>query len=681
MPEKLQITELDFESIKTNLKTYLQSQTTFTDYDFEGSGLAVLIDLLAYNTHYNAYYMNMVANEMFLDTSIVRESVLSHAKALNYTPSSARAATATVKVVVTPPGGNTQTTLALDRFQPFQSEAVDGVNYTFAPMAGATVTKESGVFTFSTVVIKQGTPQTYRETYNNTTNPRREFTLPDTTIDTTTLQVLVQESSANSVTRTFLQATDATIANSTSLVYFVDTAINDQYKIRFGDGAVGAALANGNIIISSYLATDGSPANYANSFTTGTIGGFANVAVSPISASSGGAEPEELTSIKYRAPLAYTSQNRMVTPLDYETLILNRYPAFQSLSVWGGEDENPPIYGKQFLSYLLNANVVINETEKKRILDEIVVPNSILTVTPQFVDPAYVYVLLDVHLHYDVATTTLSASELEALARTAILAYMANAANKFGGEIIPSRLERAADDASTAFMGTDINIVLQKRFIPTLNTIKTYTIDFGFPIHRGGLTDDLASTGFYVNDSTATERLVFLDEAPNSFTGVDDILISNPGFSYVDPPTVTITGDGTGATATAVIVNGQVTQITILTRGESYTRAVVTLTGGGGAAATATAVIVARYGTLRTYYYNTLAQKVVVASNAGTVDHLLGRVTLINLNVRSVDATDGYMRINAESDEGVLTANRNQLLLLDTTDPAALKILADPHNR
>ncbi len=673
---KLQITELDFEAIKSNLKDFLRNQSTFQDYDFEGSGLSVLIDLLAYNTHYNAYYLNQVANEMFLDTAIIRDSVLSHAKAINYTPSSMRAATAIVNVVVTPPGGNTQSSLTLERFQSFQSEAVDGVNYTFSTTEAKSVAKENGVFTFNSVQLKQGDMQTYRQTYNDVTNPKHEFSLPDSTIDTTTLDVLVQESSVNTSTQTFTLSTDATIANSNSQIYFLDTDINNQYKVRFGDDHIGAALSNGNIVISSYLRTDGDVANFANVFSTGTIGGFSNVIITSVSSASGGSTQESLTSIKYRAPLSYTAQNRMVTPLDYETLIRNQYPAFQSLSVWGGEDQNPPVYGKVFLSYLLSENVTINETEKQRILDEIIIPSSMITVTPQFIDPDFIYLLFIVHINYNTKTTTQTAGEIEALARTSIQTYMGTEFNKFGGVLVPSRLERTVDDVSTAVIGNHISIRLQKRFTPLLNTLKTYTIDFGFPIHRGGLIDVVTSTGFYVLDSTGTQRLAFFDEEVNSFTGVDEILIDNPGFGYIEPPTIVITGDGTGATAQATIVNGQITKIEMLERGEGYTRALVLIDGGGGAGATATAVIVARYGTLRTFYYNDLAQKVVISANAGTIDHTIGRLTLPNLKILSVDSSDGLIRVNAESEEGILTAARNQILRLDTTDPVSLQITA-----
>jgi len=416
-------------------------------------------------------------------------------------------------------------------------------------------------------------------------------------------------------------------------------------------------------------------ANRANSFSTGTISGFSNVVVSSISSAEGGAAQETLTSIKYRAPLAYTSQNRMVTTLDYETLIRNRYPAFESLSVWGGETQNPPVYGKVFLSYLLKTGVTINETEKARILREIIIPNSVITVTPQFIDPDFIYLILSVNIKYTAKSTILTAGEIETLARTAVQTYLGDDFNKFGGVLVPSRLERAVDDISTAVIGNNTTIRLQKRVEPLLDTFKTYTIDFGFPIRRGSVLDTVTSTGFSVYDNSNALRLAFLDEEPNSFTGVDEIVINNPGFGYTETPTITITGDGTGATAKAILVNGQITKIELLTRGVGYTRAVI-LIKGTGYGAEATAVIVARFGTLRTFYYNELAQKVVINATAGTIDHTIGQIILDNLKILEVDADDGLLRINAEVEPEILTAKRNQILRLDTTDPTALQITA-----
>ncbi len=677
--EKLRITELDFEAIKTNLKNFLRSQPTFKDYDFEGSGLATLIDVLAYNTHYNAYYSNMIANEMFLDTAIIRDSVLSHAKSLNYVPASSRGAVANVTITVTPPVGNTQTYLTLDRYHAFEAKAIDGVNYTFCTTQSYGTYKENGVFTFSNVQLTQGSPQVYRQVYEETLNPRREFVIPDAAIDTTTLSVLVQAASDNLTTQSYTLSYDATEADSTSLVYFLDTATNDQYKLRFGDGIIGQALSNGNIVIMSYLTTDGGAANYANTFTTGSIGNFSPITIGSQAAAAGGAEGESIESIKYRAPLAYTAQNRMITPLDYETLLKNRYPSFKSLAVWGGEQNTPPVYGRVFLSYLLKEGIVLNETEKQRIIDDLVKPFSILTITPQFLDPDYVYLLFNVEIDYDDTATTLTAVQIANQARLALTEYTNSSLNKFGGVLVPSKIERTIDDTSPAIIGSHAQIRLQKRFTPILGQLKTYTIKFGFSLHRGGgvgAAGELSSTGFYIYDTTNIKRLAYLDETPNSFTGIDDIVIDNPGFNYYEAPEVIITGDGVGATAKATVVNGKVATIEILTRGEGYSRAIVLFSGGGGSGAVATAIITSRYGTVRSYYYNDLSQKVIINSNVGVIDHVIGTVTLKNFKPVELDTIDAQIRLTIEPEAGVLTAKQNQILTLDETDPGSLFITA-----
>jgi hypothetical protein len=302
MGERLNITELDFDAIKNNFKTFLKGQSTFTDYNFEGSGLSVLLDILAYNTFYNAYYTNMVANEMFLDTSLVPDAIRSHAKALNYVPISRRCPVAIVNVVVTPPGGNTQGTLTLDKYTQFESEAIDGVNYTFVNGEALTVFKEEGMFTFTDVQLKQGGPQLATFQYDSSTNAKREFIIPNADIDTSTLAILVQESISNTQVKVYALSADVTLLDSTSTVYFLSTAPNSLYKVSFGDGVIGHALANGNIVLASYLSTDGSPANKANNFASRSIGGFSNVIVTPISSASSGADVETDDDIRFHAP-------------------------------------------------------------------------------------------------------------------------------------------------------------------------------------------------------------------------------------------------------------------------------------------------------------------------------------------------------------------------------------------
>lgn len=257
MAEKLIVTELDFETIKTNLKQFLQSQQLFLDYNFEGSALSILVDLLAYNTYYNSFYYNMMANELFIDSAQIRNSLLSHAKALNYLPTSKRASTANVNVVVTPPGGNTQSVLTMDRFTEFQSEAIDGVNYTFVNNGAQTVYKENGTFTFVNLLLKAGAPQVATFTYDSLTNPSSQFDIPNDDIDTSTLLVTVQTSSLNTASEVYTLSTDITSSTTTSAVYYLSPIADNKYRLSFGDGSISKALSNGNIIITTYLTTQG----------------------------------------------------------------------------------------------------------------------------------------------------------------------------------------------------------------------------------------------------------------------------------------------------------------------------------------------------------------------------------------------------------------------------------------
>jgi hypothetical protein len=674
MSEKLIITDLDFETIKTNLKEFLSSQTTFLDYNFEGSALSILINLLSYNTYYSAYYTNMVANELFIDSAQVRNSLLSHSKSLNYTPVSRRAATAIVDIMVTPPGGNLQSVLTLDRFTEFQSQAIDGVNYTFVPVGSQSVYKENGVFTFQDVEIKSGTPQLATLTYDSSSNPASRFELPNDDIDTDTLLVTVQVSDINTSSEVFQLSSDVTEVESTSAVYYLSTSTNNKYQLTFGDDAISKALSNGNIVIASYLSTPGAAANKANSFATGSIGGFSNVIITPVSSASAGAERESDDSIRRNAPLAYTSQNRAVTQKDYESLLKSLYPNIQSIFVWGGEDNIPPVYGKVFISIAPKEGVIINDAEKVRIASEILGPISILTITPELVDPDYVYLKFETTVEVDGKKTTLTAPQIVTTVMSSIVDYSEDTFNQFGAIFVISKFSRAIDDSLTAIIGSDTTVRLEKRFTPTLNTRSTYTVSFATPLHHAPIQTALKSTAFTVFDGTDILRTAYLEEMFNSSTGVDSIMITNPGFNYVDPPTITITGDGTGALAEATIVNGRIETITVTKRGTSYTSAIVTISGGVGEGGEASAVVQSKYGTLRLFYYNSNSEKVDIDPEIGTIDYFKGEIVISDLRVVESLTDTEDIRISVEPEESIIETQQNQLLLLDSNDPTAINI-------
>lgn len=672
MAEKLIVTELEFEAIKASLKSFLQTQSTFIDYNFEGSGLSVLINLLAYNTYYNAYYINMLANELFIDSAQVRNSLLSHAKSLNYTPVSRRAAEAVVRVVVTPPGGNTQSVLTLDRFVEFQSEAIDGVNYTFVTLGAQTAYKENGVFTFRDVSIYEGAPQTSTFTYNSSTNPSAKFELPLDTIDTSTLLVTVQESDVNTFSEVYSLSTEITDLTANSKVYFLSPTSSNKYQIAFGDGRVSKALSNGNIVIATFVATSGVDANKANSFATGTISGFSNVAVTSVAAAAAGAERESDDSIRFNAPLSYTAQGRAVTRNDYEALLKSKYPNIDRVYVWGGEDNVPAVYGKVFVSIAPKEGIIINEAEKVRILSEVLDPISLVTVTPVIVDPDYVYLKFDTTVEVDSRLTVLTSTQIAAVVREAIIDYADLTFNQFGAMFVISKFGRAVDDSLDAILGSDTTIRLEKRFTPTLNTSASYTVDFSTGLHHAPITKAIKSTAFTAYDAAGNLRTCYLEEVPQSSTGVDSIEVTNPGYDYVEAPTITITGDGTGATATAEIVNGRITSITMTNRGTGYTAAVVSITGGGGQEGAASAVVAERYGDLRLYYLNSNAEKVDINSTIGLIDYQKGIITINDLTVEESLTDTSDIRISAEPAESIIETTRNQLLYLDTTDSTSI---------
>ena len=285
----LRIAELDFDQIKTNLKTYLKAQTEFTDYDFEGSGLSTLLDVLAYNTHYNAYLANMVVNEMFLDSAVKRSSAVSIAKHLGYTPVSARGAVANLDIVVTNPS-NLPASLTMDRYTPFTS-TVDGVSYTFLTTEAKTASRVGSTYTFAGVDVTEGTLLSYSYVVSDTT-PAAKYEIPSDAVDTTTIKVSIQTSSSDTTISTYTLSTDITGIGSTSTIYFLEQNPQGKYQIYFGDGIIGKSLAAGNIITIQYMVATGAAVNVSStvsqSFTAGTtIGGSSSIAITVNSNSTG----------------------------------------------------------------------------------------------------------------------------------------------------------------------------------------------------------------------------------------------------------------------------------------------------------------------------------------------------------------------------------------------------------
>ena len=679
---RLQISDLDFDTIKNNLKSYLQQQSEFSDYDFEGSGLSILLDVLAYNTHYNAYYLNMVANEAFMDTALLRDSVVSHAKTLGYIPFSYSAPKAVVNLTINSPN-NTPETLTLFKGTTFSSNLIDNISYNFVNLEDVTVTKSDVNFYFENLELYEGKLVNYSYTFNLNSNPKSIFVLPDSNIDTNTLYVTVTDNSGNTATQVYNQVTDILDVDSTSLAYFLQESKKGNYEIYFGDGVVGKSLVDGCSVNINYLVTNGTVANGVDGFVSdGAIGGYSDISIEVIDVAGGGAVRESVDSIKYSAAAQYATQNRLVTIKDYETYIQSKYPSIDSLSVWGGEDEPTPVYGKVYISLKPKTNYYISELEKSRIVSEIINPKSIVSVQAEIRDPEYLYLIVNSSVQYDPRKTTAAEDSIKNSIRTSILAYRDRVLNKFGANFVLSKLQDDIDSVDlNSIIGSEVTVRVQRRFEPQLNTSASYIIKFNVPLHRGTITNKLISTEFSVYDTTGVLRIAQFDESPQSYTGISEIQVVNPGSGYTTAPTITINGDGYNATAEATIVNGSIQKITVTNRGIEYTRATVTISGGDGFGAEALAVVDAKIGTLRTIYYDTLAQRQIINASAGTIYYDTGIVTINDIRFLSVNSTDGLIRMSIEAEKGIIDSTRNTIITIDEDDPTSIVTTLTKHNK
>lgn len=670
---RLQVTDLDFDTIKTNLKSFLKQQTEFQDYDFEGSGLNVLVNLLAYNTHYNAYYLNMVANEAFLDTALLRDSVVSHAKTLGYVPYSKTAATASINLTINS-GNTTLDTLTIPKGYVFNSKLVDKRIFSFVVMNGVTVTKSDTSYYFENLEIKEGQLMSYTFNYDESANPKSTFTLPDTSIDTSTITVSVRPSESNTSTTVYNKVTDILDVGADSAVFYLQESKGGKYQIYFGNGTVGRKIEDGSVVTVGYLSTNGELANKIDGFgMSSSIGAFTTGTISVVSVAGGGSDRETVDEIKSSSPVQFATQNRLVTKVDYESYIKKNYPSIDSLSVWGGEDEIPPIYGKVLISLKPKENYYITETEKTRIIDEIIKPKAIVSVSAEIRDPEYLYLILNSVVKYDDRKTTLNENSLRTSIRNAIIGYKNTYLNKFNSIFALSKLQDEIDNVSfNGIIGSETIVRLQKRFQPEVGTTSNYTINFGVPLHRGTITNRLTSSEFTTTDSSGVSRTAVIEEIPQSSTGISSIEISNAGYGYQTAPTVTITGDGVGATALAVIQNGRITEIKMTNRGSDYSRAVVTISGGGGYNASAAAVIDTKVGTIRTIYYDSNANRQVINPSVGTINYSTGVITINDLKILAVATPDGLIRLTLESESGIIESIRNTIITIDETDPAAV---------
>ena len=490
---QLNVTELDFFGIRQNLKTFLESQSEFSDYNFDGSGLSVLIDLLAYNTHYNATLAHLLSNEMFIDSAIKRGSVVSIAKALGYTPRSIKSARIDATITVTPSPSYTSTSLTLNKTVGFSGAGLDGGSYTFYPEEDVTVQKSNGTFTFNVTLVEgKQTRNTFVVTTDTVSGP---FELLNGNVDTSTLQVQVQKSSSELEYTTYTKSENILSLTGDSRVFFVEENSYGTTEVRFGDDVLGKSLSVGNIVNIDYMVSSGAVANGVSGVTTKTVitGSNETVNVSGLRA-YGGAEAQTTDSIRFIAPKFNATKNRAVTAEDYTALIESQYGNINSISVWGGEDNDPPIYGKVFVSIEPLPNSIITETDKVAIARDILKPRGVVGIQPVFVDPTYLYVSFNITSRYLKNNTSATASTIEATMRNYLSSYFVNTTSKVKKNFYYSELLELLNSVSNSIYSTNIELNLHRAFEPFLGDSNRIVFNYNTTISPNSVRSNTFTT-------------------------------------------------------------------------------------------------------------------------------------------------------------------------------------------
>jgi uncharacterized protein YxeA len=512
MAENLKVNELDFDSIKANLKGFLKNQSEFKDFDFEGSSMAVLLDLLAYNTHYNAFYMNMIANEMFLDTAKNRDNVVSRAKMLGYTPRSMSSSKILAKIGVKVPTSVSPipTVVIVPQYTKYKT-TIDQKAYYFNTLDShnAIFNRTEGeyhIFETPNVYLYEGTKIEQKFTYDKN-NPSQRFILENSGADTSTLHVKVQRSATNLSTTRYTRASSITGLNSASNVYFLQEVEAGKYEVYFGDGNTGKSLEHDNVVIVDYVSTSGPAANGASEFkyTTPISGYEQDITLAEGNVkSSGGDIREDIESIRYLAPLNFNSQNRVVTATDYQTSILQNYGDVQAVSSWGGETNDPPVYGKVFIALKPKTGLTINEVAKNQIKDSILKSRNVVSITPEIVDPSYIFIKPNIISYFNREIGAYTATEIEDLIKANVLSFSKTDLEQFNSYFRYSKFLRTIDGSAPAIENSSLSVKLATNITLVPNQSKSISAAFSnavFYPHEGHFGSIKSSTFTYFGDN------------------------------------------------------------------------------------------------------------------------------------------------------------------------------------
>ena len=489
----LLVTDINFDTIKGNLQGYLSSQSEFQDYDFESSGMQTIIQLLAYNTYQNAIYTNFVSNEMFLDSALIRNNVVSHAKLLGFTPTSARGAEATLSVTVNPAGS--PDTVVVPANTTFSS-TVDGVSYTFQSKDTTTFTRsDAGVYNAS-MVVREGDP--VQESYTVSSVAPVRYILNNENSDTTSLKVSVQQSVSNTAVQVYNLADDITTINGNSAVYFLQENNDGAYEVQFGDNILGKKPSDGNIVKLNYNVVNGPTLNGARTFNgPATLAGNSSYTIVTTSRAVGGSNPQSVDSIKFNAPKNFSAQNRAVTANDYKSILLNNAPDLQTISVWGGEKNTPPVYGKVYISAKpFDANVLSDS--RKTQLVELLDDRNAVTIEPVFVDAEYLYIVPTIEVRYNPAITNKDGNTLLTQVDSTMSSFNLNELGVYNNNFYLSEFIKQIDSIDDSVVNVDVNIKMQRRFIPNTTITQAYQVKFNNAIYNphAGHRYAISSSGF-----------------------------------------------------------------------------------------------------------------------------------------------------------------------------------------
>lgn len=530
--KRINYSELDFDQIKTNIKDYMRGQEKFSDYDFEGAGLSVLIDVLAYNTHYNALYTNFAINEMFLDSASKRDSVVSLSKMLGYSPQSAKSARAHLNLYITPISSTATlpVNVTLPKLQPFSS-SLDGVTYTFYNLEEVTANYTGTRYEFNNLELVEGSPLSYRYEVSY----GQKIIIPNQYADISTLNVRVQEASSSDKFTTFYPASSIVELSSTSNAYYVKEIDNGLYEVYFGDGVVSSKVDLGNIVHLDYFVSKLNAPNGCRTFTfngtTSLSSSTSNITV--LSSATGGASSESLESIKYNAPRLYAAQNRAVTPDDYKALIYSRYPNVESVAVWGGEDNDPPVYGKTFICIKPTYSTVLTNTQKTDIINNILNNRSVVSITPEIIDPEYINISVNVTVYYNPRNTIKTKREIESEVYNTILKFNDEDLKRFDGMLRFSKLSRYIDLCEPSITHNITTLELRRTLTPRYGVSAEYVVNLINPIYTEGVPEEaISSTGFYI---TGSDKIHYIED-----DGVGNLVLFYHGDSEVTTTAGTI---------------------------------------------------------------------------------------------------------------------------------------------